>query len=83
MSKQAGQYWESNLAPATPTKHKGPTITAAGPIKGKNGKLICCWCCGGRGHTTRECPTKGNLNWRELSVAANPPKHQGRPAQNK
>ena len=82
-SKQVGQHRESNLAPATPTKYRGPTSSAAGPFRGKNGKPIRCWQCGGWGHTTRECPTQGNLNWRELSGAANPPKEPVRPAQTK
>ena len=81
-SEQGGQHLESNLAPVTPTEYRGPT-SAGGPFKGKNGKPIHCWCCGGWGHTTRECPTQGNLNWRELSGPANPPKETVRPAQNK
>ena len=81
--KQVGQRRESNSAPATPTKYKGPPTTAAGPFKGKNGKPIRCWHCGGWGHTTRECPTQGNFNWRELSGVANPPKEAMRPAPNK
>ena len=82
-SKQTGQRRESNSAPATPIKYKGPNTPAAGPFKGRNGKPIRCWRCGGWGHTTRECPTQGNLNWRELSGAVNPPKEAVRPAQNK
>ena len=46
-SKQVGQHRESNLAPATPTKYRGPTSSAASPFRGKNGKPICCWRCGG------------------------------------
>ena len=45
-SKQMGQHRESNSAPATPTKYKGPSTSAAGPFKGKNGKPIWCWHCG-------------------------------------
>ena len=82
-SKQTGPRRESNSAPATPIKYKGPNTSAAGPFKGRNGKPIRCWHCGGWGHTTRECPTQGNLNWRELSGAVNPPKEAVRPAQNK
>ena len=73
---------ESNSAPATPNKTKGPGMSAAGPFKGKNGRPIRCWHCGGWGHTSRECPTQGNLNWRELSRAANPPKDEVKTAQN-
>ena len=39
-SKQTGQHRETNSAPATPTKYKGPTTSAAGPLKGRNGKPI-------------------------------------------
>ena len=50
----------------TPKKSGGPTTTSAGPFnKGK--KPIRCWRCGGWGHTSRECPTQGNLNWKELN----------------
>ena len=74
---------ESNSAPVTPSKSKGPSVSAAGPFRGKNGKPIRCWRCGGWGHTSRECPTQGNLNWRELSGAANPPREEAKTAQNK
>ena len=81
-SQQKGQCRETNSAPAIPTKYKGPTTSAAGPFKGKNGKPIRCWhCWGSWGHTTRECPTQGNFNWRELSGAANPPKDATKPTQ--
>ena len=65
---------ELSSAPATPVKSRGPMASSAGPFMGKNWKPIHCWQCGGCGHTTRECPTQGNLNWRELSQMANPPK---------
>ena len=74
---------ESNSAPTTPSKSKGPSVSAAGPFRGKNGKPLRCWHCGGWGHTSRECPTQGNLNWRELSGAANPPREEVKTAQNK
>ena len=73
---------ETNSAPVTPNKTKGPGTSAAGPFKGKNGKPIRCWHCGGWGHTSRECPTQGNLNWRELNGAANPPRDEVKTAQN-
>ena len=73
---------ESSSAPATPSKTKGPGMSAAGPFKGKNGKPIRCWRCGGWGHTSRECPTQGNLNWRELNGTANPPRDEVKAVQN-
>ena len=81
--RTGSQKRESNSAPVTPNKTKGPAVTAAGPFKGRNGKPIHCWRCGGWGHTSRECPTQGNVSWRELSGAANPPRDEAKPAQNK
>ena len=50
----------------TPKKSNGPGASSAGPFnKGK--KPIRCWHCGGWGHTSRECPTQGNVNWKELN----------------
>ena len=81
-SKPKNLKRESSSAPTTPTKTRGPMVSSAGPFKGRNGKPICCWQCGGWGHTTRECPTQGNLNWRELSGMVNPPKENQKPAEN-
>ena len=82
--KQQGNHKrEANSAPTTPNKSKGPAVTAAGPFRGKSGKPLRCWRCGGWGHTSRECPTQENVNWRELSGSGNPPKEEVRPAQNK
>ena len=50
----------------TPKKLAGPEVSAAGPFhKGK--KPIHCWHCGRWGHTSHECPTQGNVNWKELN----------------
>ena len=51
---------------------RGPDITAAGPFHGDR-RPIQCWKCGGWGHVIRECPTQGNINWRELRRAGSPP----------
>ncbi|MCG8622016.1 MAG: hypothetical protein MJE68_08490, partial [Proteobacteria bacterium] len=51
---------------------RGPDITAAGPFHG-DCRPIQCWKCGGWGHVIRECPTQGNINWRELRRAGSPP----------
>ena len=56
----------------TPKKTEGPATTAAGPFR-KGKKPLQCWHCGGWGHTSRECPTQGNLNWRELNGSKDPP----------
>ena len=53
-------------------KSDGPTTSAAGPFR-KGKKPLQCWRCGGWGHTSRECPTQGNLNWRDLNRSKNPP----------
>ena len=56
----------------TPKKSDGPTTSAAGLFK-KGKRPLQCWHCGGWGHTSRECPTQGNLNWRELNRSKDPP----------
>ena len=81
-SKSKNLKRESSSAKTTPTKSGGLTVSPAGPFKGRNGKPIRCWRCGGWGHTTWECPTQGNLNWRELSRVVNPPKESQRPMGN-
>ena len=51
---------------STPKKTGGPATSSAGPFnKGK--KPFRCWRCGGWGHTSRECPSQGNFNWKELN----------------
>ena len=55
-----------NTPRTTPKKSGGPATSAAGPFQ-KGKKPIQCWRCGGWGHTSRECPTQGNLNWKELN----------------
>ena len=51
---------------STPKKMGGPATSSAGPFnKGK--KPFRCWQCGGWGHTSRECPSQGNFNWKELN----------------
>ena len=56
----------STMPKNTPRKSGEPTTTSTGPFhKGK--KPVRCWRCGGWGHISRECPTQGNLNWKELN----------------
>ena len=56
----------STASKGTPRKSGGPYTSSEGPFhKGK--KPIRCWHCGGWGHTSGECPTQGNLNWKELN----------------
>ena len=57
---------------ATPRKQRRPEITAAGPF-GEGVKPLQCWNCGGWGHTARGCRS-GNVKWRELPEAADPPR---------
>ena len=54
-----------------PKQSEGPTTSTAGPFR-KGKKPFQCWRCGGWGHTSRECPTQGNLNWRELNGSKDP-----------
>ena len=62
----------------TPKKSTGPGTSAAGPFnKGK--KPIHCWHCGGWGHTSHECPTQGNVNWKELNGSKDLPATNTKP----
>ena len=56
----------------TPKKSGGPATSAAG-LFNKGKKLFRCWRCGGWGHTSRECPSQGNFNWKELNVSKDLP----------
>ena len=53
-------------------KEKGPGTPATDQSK-RSQKPILCYNLGGWGHEWRECPSKGNFNWRELSGAQVPP----------
>ena len=54
------------ISKSTPKKSNGAGMSSAGPFQ-KGKKPIRCWRCGGWGHTSHECPTQGNMNWKELS----------------
>ena len=56
----------------TITLSKGPAPSSAGPFRGQK-KAVQCWNCGGWGHTSRGCPSQGNVQWRELSGMVDPP----------
>ena len=64
---QKGGQKKSKSTPITPMKGKRLETLATGQSKG-NQKTIQCYNCGDWGHGWRECPSKGNFNWRELSV---------------
>ena len=63
-----GGHGKSKSTPNTLLKGKGPGTVAAGLFKG-NQKPIQCYNYGGWAHGRRECPSKGNFNWRELRGA--------------
>ena len=69
---QKGGQWKSISTPSTPMKGKGPGTPTTGPSKG-NQKPIQCYNSGGWGHGWRECASKGNFSWRELSGSQLPP----------
>ena len=72
-----GQYTgkDRNQKPASPYKGQGPTTSAAGPFK--NGqKPYQCYNCGGWGHSYRQCPSQGGIDWMSLSGAELPPKEE-------
>ena len=47
----------------SPRKGKGPAASAAGPFK-PGQKPLQCYKCGGWGHTYKECPSQGGIDWR-------------------
>ena len=67
---------ESNSAPVTPSKSKGPSVSAAGPFRGKNGKPIRCWRCGGWGHTSRRMSYPGKLELEGIIRGSKPSKRR-------
>ena len=50
---------------------KGPATTSAGPFK-PNQKPFQCHKCQGWGHGSRECVTKGNVDWARIYGESNP-----------
>ena len=73
----SGQYTgkDKSKKPASPYKGQGPTTSVAGPFK--NGqKPYQCYNCGGWGHSYRQCPSQGGIDWRSLSRAELPPKEE-------
>ena len=72
-ANQMKRGWKSKLLPATPSKTRGPEVSTAGPFQGDKRPLQC-WHCGGWGHTTKQCLSQGNMSWRELCGAADPPR---------
>ena len=84
-SVTSGQYTgkDKSKKPASPYKGQGPTTSVAGPFK--NGqKPYQYYNCGGWGHSYRQCPSQGGINWRSLSRAELPPKEEkGSKANNK
>ena len=59
-------------------KGKGPATSAAGPFK-PGQKPLQCYKCGGWGHTYKECPLQGGIEWRGLTGAAPPPEKEKGP----
>ena len=52
-------------------KGLGPATTSAGPFK-PGQKLFQCYHCGGWGHSYKQCPSQGGINWRSLNGAKAP-----------
>ena len=72
--KYGNKFQQKNgtVSANSPSKGKGPTTSAAGPFK-TGQKPIQCYNCEGWGHGWRNCPMKGNVDWRSLSRAEPPP----------
>ena len=53
-------------------KGRGPATTSAGPFK-PGQKPFQCYHCGGWGHSYKQCPSQGGIDWRTLNGARVPP----------
>ena len=81
----SGQYTgkDKSKKPVSPYKGQRPTTSAAGPFKSEQTPYQC-YNCRGWGHSYRQCPSQGVINWRSLSRAEPPPKEEkGSKANNK
>ena len=52
-------------------KGQGPATTLAGPFK-PGQKHFQCYHCGRWGHSYKQCPSQGGINWRSLNSAKAP-----------
>ena len=68
----------SNANRNSPMKGKGPSASAAGPFK-PGQKPLQCYKCGGWGHTYKECPLQGGIDWKGLTRAVPPPQKEKGP----
>ena len=58
-------------------KGRGPATTSAGPFK-PGQKPFQCYRCGGWGHSFKQCPSQGGIDWRALNGTEAPPSpHKG------
>ena len=53
-------------------KGRGPATPSAGPFK-PGQKPFQCYHCGGWGHSYKQCPSQGGIDWRTLNGAEAPP----------
>ena len=53
-------------------KGQGPATTSAGPFK-PGQKPFQCYRCGGWGHSYKQYPSQGGIDWRTLNGAVVPP----------
>ena len=74
-NKEGSQPKPHPNKPSLPFKGKGPAITSAGPFK-EGSRPYQCYTCGGWGHSWRQCPSPGGLDWRGLNGSELPPKSQ-------
>ena len=66
----------SNANGNSPRKGKGPAASAAGPFK-PGQRPLQCYKCGGWGHTYKECPSQGGIDWRGLMGGASSREGEG------
>ena len=71
----------SKSAPESQYKGNGPATSSARSFK-SGPKPLQCYKCGGWGHTAKNCPSLGGIEWRSLQGVGLPPTKTKGPKEN-